>query len=153
MAEIEEDIGELECLDLDEMIKEKNKAMNKTMNIKDKNQLLSSTLTQKQFASTFNNNYQENPLFKETRSFDADVTNYLKETEEANLMLSDNFTITGNGTNKEKESLTEILKSTIQRSKQSQEKEEDPESASLMSTLKIDKVKEEMNQTTSLYTD
>ena len=152
MAEIEEDIEELECLDLDEMIKEKNQAMNKTMNIKDKNKLLSTTLSKKEFASTFNNNYQENPLFKVTRSFDADVSNYLKETEEANLMLSDNFAISGNGTNKEKESLTEILKSTLQRSKKIQEKEEDPESASLMSTLKIDKVKEEMNQTSSSYT-
>ena len=148
MAEIEEDIEELECLDLNEMILEKNK----TMKNADKNQLTNPT-PQKQYSSS-SNNYQENLLFKVTRSFDSDVNNYLKETEEANLMLSDNFIISGENPNKGKESLTEILKSTIQRAKQNEENnEEDPESASLLSTLKIDKEKEKMKESSaSSYT-
>ena len=148
MAEIEEDIEELECLDLNEMILEKNK----TMKNADKNQLTNPT-HQKQYSSS-SNNYQENLLFKVTRSFDSDVNNYLKETEEANLMLSDNFIISGEDPNKGKESLTEILKSTIQRAKQNEENnEEDPESASLLSTLKIDKEKEKMKESSaSSYT-
>ena len=115
MAEIEENIEELECLDLNEMILEKNK----TMKNADKSQLSNPT-SQKQYFSS-QNNYQENLLFKVTRSFDSDLNNYLKETEETNLMLSDNFIISGDDLNKGKESLTELLKSTIQRSKQNEE--------------------------------
>ena len=144
MAEIEEDIEELECLDLNEMIEEKNK----TMKSVEKNQL-SSTISKKEFASSANN-YQENALFKVTRSLDSDVNNFLKETEEANLMLSDDFTITKdpNNKDKEKESLAELCKSTIQRAKQNQSNnnEENLDSGSLMSTLKIDKEKQAMNQ-------
>ena len=150
MAEIEEDIEGLECLDLNEMILDKNKTMKNVDKIQ-----LSKSEPQKDFSSS-SNNYKENLLFKVTRSFDSDVNNYLKETEEANLMLSDNFIISNDDPNKskEKESLTEILKSTIQRSKQSQENnEEDPESASLLSTLKIDKEKEKMQESSaSSYT-
>ena len=133
MAEIEEDIEELECLDLEEMIKEKNKTMKNV----DKMQLSSP-------------GQEENPAFTMTLSFEADMNNYLKETEEANLMLSDNFAISNdpNNKDKEKESLTEMLKSTIQRSKKNQEKELDNES--LLSTLKIDKEKEQMNQSSAL---
>ena len=133
MAEIEEDIEELECLDLEEMIKEKNKTMKNV----DKMQLSSP-------------GQEENPAFTMTLSFEADMNNYLKETEEANLMLSDNFAISkdSNNKDKEKESLTEMLKSTIQRSKKNQEKELDNES--LLSTLKIDKEKEQMNQSSAL---
>ena len=136
MAEIEEDIEELECLDLEEMIKEKNKTMKNV----DKMQLSSP-------------GQEENPVFSMTLSFETDMNNYLKETEEANLMLSDNFAISSdpNNKDKEKESLTEMLKSTIQRSKKNQEKELDNES--LLSTLKIDKEKEQMNQSSaSSYT-
>ena len=150
MAEIEEDIEGLECLDLNEMILEKNKTMKNVDKIQ-----LSKAEPQKDFSSS-SNNYKENLLFKVTRSFDSDVNNYLKETEEANLMLSENFIISNDDPNKakEKESLTEILKSTIQRSKQSQENnEEDPESSSLLSTLKIDKEKEKMQESSaSSYT-
>ena len=137
MAEIEEDIEELECLDLDEMIEEKNKTMK--------------NIGKMQLSSP--GKEDENPALKMTRCFETDMNNYLKSTEEANLMLSDNFTISKDP-NKEKESLTEMLKSTIQRSKQSQannEKELDNES--LLSTLKIDKEKEQMNQSSaSSYT-
>ena len=150
MAEIEEDIEGLECLDLNEMILEKNKTMKNVDKIQ-----LSKAEPQKDFSSS-SNNYKENLLFKVTRSFDSDVNNYLKETEEANLMLSENFIISNDDPNKakEKESLTEILKSTIQRSKQSQENnEDDPESSSLLSTLKIDKEKEKMQESSaSSYT-
>ena len=151
MAEIEEDIEELDYLDLNEMISGKNKTMK---NI-DKN-LLSSTISKKKLASSANN-YQENALFKVTRSFEADVNNYLKETEEANLMLSDDFIITKdpNNKDKEKESLTELCKSTIQRAKQNQSNSNDEnlDSGSLMSTLKIDKEKQAMNQSVaSSYT-
>ena len=145
MAEIEEDKEELECLDLNEMIAEKNKTMK---NI-DKN-LLSNTLAPKNFIST-TKEYQ-NPLFKVTRSLESDVNNFLKETEEANMMLNDNFTISKDPKNigKGKESLTELLKSTIQRSKQSQaNNEKDDDNASLLSTLKIDKEKEKMGQSSS----
>jgi hypothetical protein len=139
MAEIEEDIEELECLDLDEMIAEKNKTMKKT----DSNKL-SNTISKKDFTSS-SKNYQENPIFKVTRSIDSDVNNFLKETEEADLMLKDDFIITKdpNNKDKEKESLTELLKSTIQKSKQSNNS---GDGGSLMSTLKIDKEKEAMKQ-------
>ena len=65
-------------------------------------------------------------------------------------MLSDDFIITkdSNSKDKEKESLTELCRSTIQRSKQNQSNnnEEKLDSGSLMSTLKIDKEKQAMNQ-------
>ena len=138
MAEIEEDIEELECLDLNEMIDEKNQKIEKIP--------LTNTMSNKDPSS---NNYQENPLFKVTKSFDADMNNYLKETEEANLMLSYDFIINKVQTCKDKgkESLTELLKSTIKRSKNNQENEEDNES--LLSTLKIDKEKEKMGQSSA----
>jgi tRNA A-37 threonylcarbamoyl transferase component Bud32 len=149
MAEIEEDIEDLECLDLNEMIAEKNKTMK---NI-DKSQLLSNTISKKDFISTAK--YQENPLFKVTRSIESDVSNFLKETEEANQMLSGHFVITGDSIDKtkEKETLTSMLKSTIQKSKQSQQSsEKDMDSQSLLSTLKIDKEREkaQMNQSSSM---
>ena len=133
MVDIEEDIEELECLDLNEMISEKN---NKSKNM-EKNALSNEV-------SSKSNQYEENPLFKVTRSFDADVNNYLKETEEANLMISDDFLKNKGQTckGKEEKSLTELLKSTIQKSKHIQSNEEDNDNESLMSTLKIDKEKE-----------
>ena len=133
MAEVEDDIEELECLDLNQMIEEKEKDKNKTMkNIKINP--LSSTITKKTFMNTINFQ-QPNSLFKETRCIDSDMENYLKEAEEANSMLSDNFKIIGNKT--QGKNLTQLLKSTIQRARENQILEVDEsEGGSLMSTLK-----------------
>ena len=134
MAEAEDDIEELECLDLNQMIEEKEKEKNKTMrNIKINP--LSSTMTKKTFMNTINFQKPAVSLFKETRCLDDDMENYLKEAEEANSMLSDNFKIIGNKT--QGKNLTQLLKSTIQRARENQILEVDePESNSLMSTLK-----------------
>ena len=133
MAEVEDDIEELECLDLNQMIEEKEKEKFKTMrNVKINP--LSSTMTKKTFMNTIN--FQKpNSLYKETRCIDSDMENYLKEAEEANSMLSDNFKIIGNKTQGKK--LTQLLKSTIQRARENQILEVDEsEGGSLMSTLK-----------------
>ena len=133
MAEVEDDIEELECLDLNQMIEEKEKEKFKTMrNIKINP--LSSTMTKKTFMNTIN--FQKpNSLYKETRCIDSDMENYLKEAEEANSMLSDNFKIIGNKT--QGKNLTQLLKSTIQRARENQILEVDEsEGGSLMSTLK-----------------
>ena len=133
MAEVEDDIEELECLDLNQMIEEKEKEKFKTMrNVKINP--LSSTMTKKTFMNTIN--FQKpNSLYKETRCIDSDMENYLKEAEEANSMLSDNFKIIGNKT--QGKNLTQLLKSTIQRARENQILEVDEsEGGSLMSTLK-----------------
>ena len=137
MAEAEDDIEELECLDLNQMIEEKEKEKNKTMrNIKINP--LSSTMTKKTFMNTINFQKPAVSLFKETRCVDDDMENYLKEAEEANSMLSDNFKIIGNKTQEIKEQIIVVgNKSTIQRARENQILEVDePESNSLMSTLK-----------------
>ena len=144
MVEIEEDIEELESLDLNEMISENNQ---KAKNI-EKNQLLSEI--------SKSNNQEKNPLLKMASSFDADAYNYLIEVEEANLILSDNFILSKGKTykDKEKESLTEIFKSTIQRSRHTQSNEGDNDE-SLISTLKIDiekRKKEKKQFSNSSYT-
>ena len=147
MAVIEEEVDELECLDLNEMIAEKNKTMKNV----DKSQLFSNTISKKDFMSTAKN-YQENPLFKVTRSLESDVKDFLKETEEANKLLTEPFIITGDSFHKtkEKESLTSMLKSTIQKSKQSNT--DNTDGGSLLSTLKIDKEQEKaaMNKSSSM---
>ena len=127
MAEIEENIEELKCLDLNERIAEKSKTMK---NI-DKNQL-SYILFKKDFIWTTTGN--QNLLFKVTCSIESEINNFLKKIEEANMMINDNFTISKDPKNKgkEKESLTEILKSIIQRSKQRQANiEKDDDNASI----------------------
>ena len=102
-------------------------------------------------------------LYKETRCIDSDMENYLKEAEEANSMLSDNFKVIGNKT--QGKNLTQLLKSTIQRARENQILEVDEseggslmstlktvkeanesEPSSLMSTLKIDREKEAMKE-------
>ena len=135
MAEVEDDIEELECLDLNQMIEEKEKDKNKNKTMKNiKINPLSSTITKKTFMNTINFQ-QPNSLFKETRCLDSDMENYLKEAEEANSMLSDNFKIIGNKT--QGKNLTQLLKSTIQRARENQILEVDEsEGGSLMSTLK-----------------
>ena len=136
MAEAEDDIEELECLDLNQMIEEKEKDKNKNKTMKNiKINPLSSTMTKKTFMNTINFQKPAVSLFKETRCLDDDMENYLKEAEEANSMLSDNFKIIGNKT--QGKNLTQLLKSTIQRARENQILEVDePESNSLMSTLK-----------------
>ncbi len=152
MAEMEDDIEELECLDLNEMIEEKNKKMNKTMTNKTQKQL-TNTIAKKDFMSTANF-YKENPLFKVTRSLESDMSNFLKETEEANAMLSENFTIERDPKNKgkEKDSLAALCRCTIQRAKQNEiiEEEED-DNSSLFSTLKIDREKEAMKESSASF--
>ena len=102
------------------MIEEKNKTMNKTMTNKTQKQL-TNTIAKKDFMSTANF-YKENPLFKVTRSLESDMSNFLKETEEANAMLSENFTIERDPKNKgkEKDSLAALCRCTIQRAKQNE---------------------------------
>ena len=89
---------------------------------------------------------EENPLFKLTKSINKDIKNYLKESEEANLILTNNFTLNKSrniqtSKNTEKETISDLLKSTIKKSKQNQNSE------SLYDTLKIDEVKQEMEET------
>ena len=150
-----DDLENLECLDLNEIIEEKNKSQKKTENKKQ----ISKSVTQSENLEQ----EEENPLFKLTKSMNKDINNYLKESEEANLILTNNFTLVNKNTinnnnnsnnnlntnkTQEKESITELLKSTIKKSKhyQKSEEEKNPDE-SLYDTLKIDEIKQEFNET------
>ena len=152
MNNSEDDLDNLECLDLNEIIEEKNNSLKKTDN---KKQISKSINKGGNLNSINGEDEEENPLFKLTKSINKDINNYLKESEEANLILTNNFTLvnknnnTNNSTNKtqEKESITDILKSTMKKSKHSQKSEKEKNSdTSLYDTLKIDEIKQEFNE-------
>ena len=137
----EDDLENLECLDLNDMIEEKNKSKKHNENKEPSSE-----------SDIQNENLdcidieEENPLFKLTKSINKDIKNYLKESEEANLILTNNFTLNKSrniqtSKNTEKETISDLLKSTIKKSKQNQNSE------SLYDTLKIDEVKQEMEET------
>ena len=138
MNDNEDDLDNLECLDLNDIINEKNKCK---------------TTTEKNNNTDLLNIEEENLYLKLTKSINKDINNYIKESEEANLILTNNFTLnkSSNNTkpnnNTEKESITDILKSTIKKTKHSQNSENEKNSESLYSTLKIDEVKQEMQET------
>ena len=91
MNNSEEDLENLECLDLNEIIEEKNKSQKIAEN---KKQTPKSN-TEEENLDTINieEAEEENPLFKLTKSLNKDINNYLKESEEANLILTNNFTL------------------------------------------------------------
>ena len=138
MNDNEDDLDNLECLDLNDIINEKNKCK---------------TTVEKNNNTDLLNIEEENLYLKLTKSINKDINNYIKESEEANLILTNNFTLnkSSNNTkpnnNTEKESITDILKSTIKKTKHSQNSENEKNSESLYSTLKIDEVKQEMQET------
>ena len=155
MNNSEEDLENLECLDLNEIIEEKNKSQKISEN---KKQTQNSNTEEENLDSiNLTEEDEENPLFKLTKSINKDIKNYLKESEEANLILTNNFTlnkksinhttniqnnsITNKSQEKEKESITDLLKSTIKKSKHSDT------SSSLYDTLKIDEIKKEYEET------
>ena len=157
MNNSEEDLENLECLDLNEIIEEKNKSQKISEN---KKQTQNSNTEEENLDSiNLTEEDEENPLFKLTKSLNKDIKNYLKESEEANLILTNNFTLNKKSINhttniqnnsitnksqekeKEKESITDLLKSTIKKSKHSET------SSSLYDTLKIDEIKKEYEET------
>ena len=158
-----EDLDNLECLDLNEIIEEKNKSQK---NAEKKNQM-SKSINQNENLDVINLDEEENPLFKLTKSINKDINNYIKESEEANLILTNNFTLVNKSTtknksnnnndtnkNQEKESITDILKSTIKKSKHSQKSEDEKNSdTSLYDTLKIDEIKQQYEETQKSQSD
>ena len=143
----EDDLEDIECIDLNEIIeeKEKNKSGKKNSESGIQEELL--------------NIEEENLLINLTKSINSDIKKYIKDSQQANsnLILTNNFTLNNSNKNKnndnnndttnnlqEKESLTDILKSTIKKTKQSQIQSQN--SDSLLDTLKIDEIKQE-NQT------
>ena len=155
MNNSEEDLENLECLDLNEIIEEKNKSQKISEN---KKQTQNSNTEEENLDSiNLTEEDEENPLFKLTKSINKDIKNYLKESEEANLILTNNFTLNKKSINhttniknnsisnksqeKEKESITDLLKSTLKKSKHSET------SSSLYDTLKIDEIKKEYEET------
>ena len=156
MNNSEEDLENLECLDLNEIIEEKNKSQKIAENKKEKPK----SNTEEENLDTINieEAEEENPLFKLTKSLNKDINNYLKESEEANLILTNNFTLnkksinnTTNNNNQDnsnsttnknqrRESITDLLKSTLKKSRPS-------ESSSIYDTLKIDEIKKEYEET------
>ena len=138
MNDNEDDLDNLECLDLNDIINEKNKYK---------------TTVEKNNNTDLLNIEEENLYLKLTKSINKDINNYIKESEEANLILTNNFTLNKSSNNTkpnnniEKESITDILKSTIKKTKHSQNSENEKNSESLYSTLKIDEVKQEMQET------
>ena len=154
MNNSEEDLENLECLDLNEIIEEKNKSQKISEN---KKQTQNSNTEEENLDSiNLTEEDEENPLFKLTKSLNKDIKNYLKESEEANLILTNNFTLNKKSINhttniqnnsslnkseeKERESITDLLKSTIKKSKHSET------SSSLYDTLKIDEIKKEYEE-------
>ena len=149
MNNVEDELEDLECLDLNDMIDEKNKSQKK---IEIKKQLSEKTINNDNIESI--DLEEENPLLKLTKSINKDINNFIKESEEANLILTNNFTLnkfTNNSNTKsnkteEKESITDLLKSTLKKSKQSQNSEN-------FNTLKIDEVKKDMEETQKSITN
>ena len=153
MNDNEDDLDDLECLDLNEIIEEKNKSQknnidaNKNIN---KDNDIDDTL----------NIEEDNILLQLTKSINKDIKNYIKESEEANLILTNNFTLNKSANNnnnqsneksKEKESITDLLKSTLKKSKSI--KSQNSNSESLYDTLKIDEINKEMQETNKLQTN
>ena len=149
MNNVEDELEDLECLDLNDMIEEKNKSQKK---IEIKKQLSEKTINNDNIESI--DLEEENPLLKLTKSINKDINNFIKESEEANLILTNNFTLnkfTNNSNTKsnkteEKESITDLLKSTLKKSKQSQNLES-------FKTLKIDEVNKGMEETQKSITN
>ena len=149
MNNVEDELEDLECLDLNDMIDEKNKSQKK---IEIKKQLSEKTINNDNIESI--DLEEENPLLKLTKSINKDINNFIKESEEANLILTNNFTLnkfTNNSNTKsnkteEKESITDLLKSTLKKSKQSQNLES-------FKTLKIDEVNKGMEETQKSITN
>ena len=158
-----EDLDNLECLDLNEIIEEKNKSQKNA----EKKIQMSKSINQNENLDVINLDEEENPLFKLTKSINKDINNYIKESEEANLILTNNFTLVNKSTtknksnnnndtnkNQEKESITDILKSTIKKSKHSQKSEDEKNSdTSLYDTLKIDEIKQQYEETQKSQSD
>ena len=154
MNNSEEELDNLECLDLNEIIEEKNKSQKIAEN---KKQIPKSNIEEENLDTiNIEEAEEENPLFKLTKSLNKDINNYLKESEEANLILTNNFTLnkksinnTTNNNNQDnsttnknqrRESITDLLKSTLKKSRPS-------ESSSIYDTLKIDEIKKEYEET------
>ena len=144
----EDDLENLECLDLNDIIEEKNNSQKNTSNNNN-----NKNLNNNQKESN-NNKEEQNPLFQLTRSFNKDLNNFIKESQEANIILTNNFTLNKPNSNnanktkeKEKESITEMLKSTLKKTKKSQNLENLEHSESLFDTLKIDEEKKNFQET------
>ena len=147
MNDNEDDLDDLECLDLNEIIEEKNKLQN----INKENSKAKKSNSDKENDDTLNIEEDNTILLQLTKSINKDIKNYLKESEEANLILTNNFTLNKNTNNinnsneksKEKESITDLLKSTLKKSKSIKSQN----SESLYDTLKIDEINKEMQET------
>ena len=153
MNDNEDDLDDLECLDLNEIIEEKNKLQN----INKENSKAKKSNSDKENDDTLNIEEDNTILLQLTKSINKDIKNYLKESEEANLILTNNFTLNKNTNNinnsneksKEKESITDLLKSTLKKSKSIKSQN----SESLYDTLKIDEINKEMQETNKLQTN
>ena len=153
MNDNEDDLDDLECLDLNEIIEEKNKLQN----INKENSKAKKSNSDKENDDTLNIEEDNTILLQLTKSINKDIKNYLKESEEANLILTNNFTLNKNTNNinnsneksKEKESITDLLKSTLKKSKPIKSQN----SESLYDTLKIDEINKEMQETNKLQTN
>ena len=153
MNDGEDDLDDLECLDLNEIIEEKNKLQN----INKENSKAKKSNSDKENDDTLNIEEDNTILLQLTKSINKDIKNYLKESEEANLILTNNFTLNKNTNNinnsneksKEKESITDLLKSTLKKSKSIKSQN----SESLYDTLKIDEINKEMQETNKLQTN
>ena len=87
MNDNEDDLDNLECLDLNDIINEKNKCK---------------TTVEKNNNTDLLNIEEENLYLKLTKSINKDINNYIKESEEANLILTNNFTLVNKSTTKNK---------------------------------------------------
>ena len=117
MNNSEEDLENLECLDLNEIIEEKNKSQKISEN---KKQTQNSNTEEENLDSiNLTEEDEENPLFKLTKSLNKDIKNYLKESEEANLILTNNFTLNKKSINH----ITNIQNNSISNKSQEKEKE------------------------------
>ena len=117
MNNSEEDLENLECLDLNEIIEEKNKSQKISENKKQ----TQNSITEEENLDSINltEEDEENPLFKLTKSLNKDIKNYLKESEEANLILTNNFTLNKKSINH----TTNIQNNSISNKSQEKEKE------------------------------
>ena len=130
----EDDLENLECLDLNNIIEE-NKSNDLTEKI--------SHSDKKSEESTNSPEEKNSPLFQLTRSFNKGLTNLLKQSEEVNNILTNNFTLNHPNNTKEKEQITELLKSTINKSQKSHNFEN---SESLFNTMNINEEKKEFQE-------
>ena len=130
----DDDLENLECLDLNDIIEE-----SKSNDLSEKNK--NSDKKSKESSNSLEE--QNNPLFQLTRSFNKDLSNFIKQSEEVNNILTNNFTLNHPSNTKEKESITEMLKSTIKKSKKSQNSEN---SESLFTTMNINEEKKDIQE-------